>query len=320
MKLGAHTSFFVKLLVTLVLIAALIAFIDLGVFAHHLDNVRWAYVVGAGLCVLLAILLSAWKWGLLLRARGYPLPFGRLMRHYFVGLFFNNVLPSTVGGDAVRAWETAKDIDNTPEAVGSVITERLIAGIGLGLTAALGLPFLDDGASFVWLVALFLAINGSLAALLIVPKIADGVARSLIPSRADRLQSTVVETIRVVREGFSRPALVGTVLVASIVFQVFVAAVNYCLFAAFNVEVSLAACVLLTPMAFTVTMIPVSLSGIGVREGAYAFFFALVGVSTEAAVLVSLAFFVLVAIASLPGAIFFIKGRRTPKGALEDAA
>src|SRR5690606_2801011 len=97
----------VKLLVTVALLAALFAFLDIGQLREHAADLRWNQVGMAALVVLLAIVLSAWKWGLLLASRGFPLPMTRLLRHYFVGLFFNNLLPSTVGGDAVRAWATA---------------------------------------------------------------------------------------------------------------------------------------------------------------------------------------------------------------------
>lgn len=304
------SSWPVKLAITMALLVALFAFLDLGQLRAHLADLRWPQVAMATLMVLLAILVSAWKWGLLLAARGYRLRITRLLRHYFVGLFFNNLLPSTVGGDAVRAWATARDLGDTPEAVGSVIAERLIAGIGLGLTAMLGLPFLPNGLDFLGPALLFLAINLAFVSLFVLPRIASGVVRSLLPRSATQLRSAVLDTVQVVRASFTRPRLLGTVLLASILFQVIVAAVNYFLFAAFDVPVPLAACVLLTPMAFTITMLPVSLSGMGVREAAYAFFFGLVGVNAEVAVLVSLAFFVLVALTSVPGAFLFLAGRQ----------
>ena len=163
---------------------------------------------------------------------------------------------------------------------------------------------------FVGPALLFLAINLAFVGLFVLPRIAEGIVRSLLPREATRLRTAVLDTVRVVSESFARRRLVLIVLLASILFQIIVATVNYFLFAAFDVPVPLAACVLLTPMAFTITMVPVSLSGMGVREAAYAFFFGLVGVGAEAAVLVSLAFFVLVALTSLPGAFLFLHERR----------
>jgi uncharacterized membrane protein YbhN (UPF0104 family) len=95
--------------------------------------------------------------------------------------------------------------------------------------------------------------------------------------------------------------------------------VNACLFEAMGAPVSLARCVVYTPMIFTLTMIPISLSGLGVREAAYAFFFGQAGVGPSDAVAASLLFFIVVGLSSLPGAPLFAL-RRRGAGALEGAA
>jgi hypothetical protein len=252
---------------------------------------------------------------MILRGRGHPLPYTRLLRHYFVGLFFNNLLPSTVGGDAVRAWETSRDTGEVPEAVGSVVAERLIAGAALGLTAVLGLPFVRADLQLAWLVALFLAINLALVGLFVLPRVAEAVVGKLLPRRFAGPGGALLNTVAVVRATILQPALAGRIILLSILFQILVAAVNACIFKAMGVQVGLAECIILTPMIFTITMLPVSLSGLGVREAAYWYFFALVGVGQAEAVLASLAFFVIVALASLPGApLFFFNNRSAVAG------
>jgi uncharacterized membrane protein YbhN (UPF0104 family) len=96
----------------------------------------------------------------------------------------------------------------------------------------------------------------------------------------------------------------------SIVFQILVAAVNACLFQALGVHVSLAQCVIYTPMIFTITMLPISISGFGVREAAYWYFFSQIGVGQAEAIAASLLFFIVVGICSLPGAPLFVFGRK----------
>jgi glycosyltransferase 2 family protein len=259
----------------------------------------------AFLTVFAAIALSAWKWGLILRARGYLLGYPRLIRHYFVGLVFNNVLPTTVGGDAVRAWETTKDTSEYPEAIGSVVTERLIAGVALGVTALLGLPFVASDSRIAWFAVLFLVIDIALVALFLVPKVAEGAVGVLVPRRMAGFHAAVRDTVAVVRASLRNRALFLGVALASVLFQVLVAIVNACVFHALGVPVPLAYCVIFTPMIFTVTMLPISVSGLGVREVAYAYFFSQVGVGGADAVAASLAFFLIVGLASLPGAVMF---------------
>lgn len=309
-KAEDRRSLLLRIAISVALVGFLLWQLDLSDLAARITDFDPYWIAFAFLTVFVAVIVSAWKWGLILRARGYPLPYLRLLRHYFIGLFFNNVLPTTVGGDAVRAWETTKDTGEVPEAMGSVVTERLIAGIALGFTALLGLPFVDVSPKLLLLVALFLIIDLVLVGLFLVPKVAEGIVLKLLPPRFARLQSAVTNTVLVVRSTLKNPGLFIKITLLSIVFQLFVAGVNACIFKAMGVPVTLAQCVIYTPMIFTVTMLPISLSGLGVREAAYWYFFAQVGVSQVDAVVASLAFFIIVGISSLPGAPLFVLNRK----------
>lgn len=295
-----------RVVVTAVLCGLLAWRLNIMEFYDRLIALDVAWVGAAFLVVVIAIVISAWKWGMILQERGYRLSYLHLLRHYFVGLFFNNVLPTAIGGDAVRAWETTKDTGEIPEATGSVLTERLIAGVALGITAVLGLPFVDANYQVVSLVAFFLVLNLAAVALVLKPRIATTVVRALLPSRFSSAGEVVAKTVLVVEQTLRTRALFLKVFVLSIVFQLFVAGVNASIFEAMGLEVSLAACITFTPMIFTITMLPISISGLGVREAAYWFFFSQVGVGQVDAIAASLAFFVIVGGASLPGALLFI--------------
>ena len=91
--------------------------------------------------IILALLVSAIKWGILLRAQVATISLPYLFNTYLVGLFFNNFLPSNVGGDVARIADIAKRTGKAPEATASVIGERLISGLALALTALIGLLF-----------------------------------------------------------------------------------------------------------------------------------------------------------------------------------
>lgn len=301
---------FAKLAVTTVLIGVVLWRLEPSAVLARAAGFAPDWTALAFVAVFLAIWVSAWKWGAILRRRQRALPFSRLMHHYFIGLFFNNVLPTTVGGDAVRAWETSKDTGEIPEAMGSVVTERLIAGVALGITALLGLPFVETNARLVTLVVIFLMVDLALVALFLVPRFAEGIVSKILPPRFSRLNEAVAGTVAVVRATLKDRSLFLRVVVLSIVFQILVAAVNACIFKAMGVPVGLAQCVIFTPMIFTVTMLPISLSGLGVREAAYWYFFSQAGVGQMDAVLASLAFFVIVGICSLPGAPLFVLNRR----------
>lgn len=307
----AQRALWTRIGISIALVAWLGWHLDLSALSARLTTLDAGWISLAFVTVLAAVAMSAWKWGLILAARARPLGYLRLLRHYFVGLFFNNVLPTTVGGDAVRAWETSKDTGEVPEAIGSVVTERLIAGVALGITALLGLPFIEFSPRLCGLVGVFLLVDVALVALFLLPKVAEGVVSKLVPPRLAGLHINITQTVHVVRATLQNRALFVKVMLYSIGFQILVAAVNACLFKAMGLPVTLAQCVIFTPMIFTVTMLPISLSGLGVREAAYWYFFAQAGVSQADAVAASLAFFVVVGLSSLPGAWLFSVKRPT---------
>src|SRR5690606_7330008 len=84
------------------------------------------------------LLLSAWRWGLLLRAQGIALRFGTLTSSFLVATFFNNFLPSNIGGDVVRVADTAAAAGSKTLATTVVLIDRGIGLLGLVLVAALG--------------------------------------------------------------------------------------------------------------------------------------------------------------------------------------
>ncbi len=95
-------------------------------------------------------------------------------------------------------------------------------------------------------------------------------------------------------------------------FQIFVATVNFGIFRALGVDISLAECVVYSSVVSAVTMIPISISGHGVREAGYVYFFGLAGVAQGDAVVASLLFFFVVALLTSVGGPLFIarSGRR----------
>lgn len=149
--------------------------------------------------------------------------------------------------------------------------------------------------------------NLALIGVFMLPRLTEGTVRAILPRRWTC--DFVVQIIRALRATLCDWRIVVPVLGLSMIFQGLVAAVNAALFSAMGLDVGLGACLIFTPVIFALTMLPLSLSGFGVREAACAYFFAFVGVAPAEAVAASLSFFVLVAVVSLPGAPLFLLSR-----------
>ncbi len=264
------------------------------------------WLAGGALFVVVAMLISAWKWQLLLVAQGVSVPVQALFGSYLVGLFFNNFLPSNIGGDVVRVHDVAKRTGQGSAVAASVIAERLLAGVALALTAAGALLFSAEYTSQVGpSIGLALLVFAGLIALVMSSGVRRWLERTLPAGRAQvltRVASDMSDALR-------NRAVVLRVLVLSFVFQAAVVLVAWAGFVAIGVPVSLQACFLFIPIISAIQLVPVSLNGLGVREGAYVLFFGSIGVGRIEAAAASLLFGLLVAGVSLTGGALFAARR-----------
>lgn len=293
--------------------------LDLGAVVTSLRSLDPGWMVFAGIAVFASVAVSAVKWGVLLRRTGHVLGFWRLVRAYFIGFFFNNFLPTSVGGDVMRVWEAGRDIDDVPAAAGSVIAERLVASFTLALTALLGIPFVDMGegrTQVLVAIAILVAVAIALSVMFLSPKLGTGAMAGAMGARFASATDMVVSASKNVGLLLRQPRTVAYVAALSVVFQVLVAAVNFGIFRALGVDISLAECVVYSSVVSAVTMIPISISGHGVREAGYVYFFGLAGVAQGEAVVASLMFFFVVALLTSVGGPLFIArpGRRRDVG------
>ena len=260
--------------------------------------------------IILALLVSAIKWGILLRAQVATISLPYLFNTYLVGLFFNNFLPSNVGGDVARIADIAKRTGKAPEATASVIGERLISGLALALTALIGLLFSPQvSGQFApivgGLILFFVFVMGLFASRRAKRIISTVIRRLLGPKwfeRIGRVAGSIALAIR-------NPSTFLWALFWSFAFHITLVLVNYAIFIGLNINLPLISFVLYVPIIAAIQLVPVSVNGFGVREVAYVYFFGTVGVSSSGAAAASLLFGILVMLVSLPGGLIFASRR-----------
>ncbi|HEX2645438.1 MAG TPA: lysylphosphatidylglycerol synthase transmembrane domain-containing protein, partial [Thermoanaerobaculia bacterium] len=146
--------------VSAALIGWLLRRTDFAAVGHAFRAADLRFVVLALLLIPLGYLTSVNRWRLLLRAQGGDAPLSFLLQSLMVGIFFNNLLPSTIGGDAIRAWDTARAGVDRATAVAVVVVDRFVGLLALMLFAAVGLPLsgriaahVPELAVWVWAIA-----------------------------------------------------------------------------------------------------------------------------------------------------------------------
>jgi len=304
---------------SLLLIGLLAWRIDWWSLLAHLAHLDWRLVLaGLGLYVGIQI-LSSWRWQLLAHLLGLSGSLIRYIGWYFIGMFFNLVLPSSVGGDVVRVWYLGRAEHPAPRmgkrtaALLSVLAER-----GNGLAVLIVLACLALFACPVvlplWITLLTLSL-GTVAVLGLAGLIGLACWRRL--TRRE-LPAALAKFLA------SRPRLYGMVLGVLLYFEhpgtllaatglsVLVQAGNVVLHwmvgQAMGLEVPLLYYGVAVPLVALLTLLPISLNGMGLREAGMVLLLAPVGVSSAAAVLLALVCFAITSVASLGGAGFYLMG------------
>jgi len=283
-----------------------------------LPAVAWAAAIYAG-----GQVLSAWRWGLLVAPLGTRPPLRRLVEVYFVGMFANLFLPGTVGGDGIRALGVAREAGGGARGFASVFLDR---DVGLGgliafamaantvehFTVTLG----GEKVRLLWVCLVLLA--GWVGANLFLlsrrarRRVAGEEGGSGLGARLRAQVARFMGAVAVYRE---HPHTVAAAFLVSLAYQASEVACVVLL----AWSMGSPALALVSPLAFAVfipliavaTMAPVTVAGIGVRELAYVGLFAQVGVEKQEAVALSVAYFVVVVLASLPGGIvWLVRGSR----------
>ena len=115
-----------RLLVTLLLLILILYRVDWGEFRRIGGEVRHSLVVAGYLLNLLMVWINSYRWNVLIRSLGYWVGTFRLASYYFVAMFFNTFLPTSIGGDVMRVLDLSRHTRGRSAAMASIIVERLL--------------------------------------------------------------------------------------------------------------------------------------------------------------------------------------------------
>ena len=289
----------VKIAISAVLLGVLFANVDAGAVLRQVTRADLAPLAAAFAVLLALAVVQAWRWTVVLRAIGARLGLRQATLNVMIGLFFNQTLPSTIGGDAVRMWRAHKLGLELGQAVNSVMIDRLSALVALLLVATVGLPrlhtLLGAGGVAFWIMPAFI-VAGALgfAVLMILDRLPPAFMRWRLVAGLARLSADARRALVDRRFG---PAVV----LISLGIQISVSSSVWLIALALGLDVGWFDCLIMVPPVMLVSMVPISIAGWGVREGAMITAFGLVGLDTADALALSLVFGVIVSLVGAPG-------------------
>jgi len=308
-----------RLAVSAALIAWLLRRTDFAAVGEAFRAADLRFVGLAVLLIPLGYLTSVRRWRLLLRAQGGDAPLSFLLQSLMVGIFFNNLLPSTIGGDAIRAWDTARAGVDRATAVAVVLVDRFVGLLALVLFALAGLALSGRLAAngltnktqiTAWIFA-GAAGMGLAAALLFLPS-------RRLPALLGRLGGPFGKVASALFAFQGKGSVLVRAFAWSLALQGLVVLNAWLLASALHVPISLADFFLIVPLGLFLMMLPVSINGIGVRESSYAFFFRAFGVAASLGVAVAWLDYGLILLQAVAGgAVYAVFRGRTRQLAVE---
>jgi uncharacterized protein (TIRG00374 family) len=269
-----------------------------------------ALLTAAVLMTFVGIVLCAWRWQRTLVLFDAHVPMRTLTSHYLAGLFVGNVLPSTIGGDVVRVARGTNSTGSSEVSFASVVLERLTGMIALPLLVFIGFAArpsqLDVDHAWVALLVAGITLT-ALAVILVVaghPKIAGRYAEKENWTRFIQAIHLGVDRMR------RHPAEALYVLVVAIIYQLSVVISVLLIFRALDIDVPIATGFAYIPAVSMVQVIPLSLNGLGVREGMLVLFLHPMGISRASAIAAGLLWLFCTLVVSFLGAPLFALGSR----------
>jgi uncharacterized protein (TIRG00374 family) len=274
---------------------------------QSLQGAQLPYLAAALGLALAGMVVRAYRWKILLDALGLETSLSRLTVLYFIGMFFNNFLPTGFGGDVVRVYELAKHSVKPAEAVGTVLVDRATGLLVLFLMALLALPFS------------YRLVGPEVAAAIVILSVL-GWGGAVLTLKRDWLERwgllRLVAKIRRLEKVYESvyacgPKAAAGALLASLVYNVLLIAINYWIALSLGVRVSVWYFLAFVPIISFLLVLPISLSGLGLREGGYVYLFSQAGVSAPLALTMSLIVYAInIVTGSIGGVLYAIEGVR----------
>ncbi|HEX9700292.1 MAG TPA: lysylphosphatidylglycerol synthase transmembrane domain-containing protein [Acidobacteriota bacterium] len=295
-----------KLLVSLALLVLLVLTQDLGGVLSLLAGAADAWLALAVAVMFVEQSLTALIWQRLLAARGLHVGVLEVLRIYYLSIFIGTWLPSSTGPDVLRAYYLARHVDGY-DAVGSMLVLRFVSLLALGLFAVAGVGLVPAPLPPAALVLAWLLVAGSAGALLVgLTEAPRRAATAILQPLRLAGPAAVLGKLHAALHAYRRaPGELAVATVLSLIVQLLRIVTIYLAARALGIEVPFAPYLVLVPVTTMITLVPISLAGLGVREGAFVYFFSRAGMSEAGAFSLSLLVFGLSLVLWLVGAALY---------------
>jgi hypothetical protein len=297
-----------KITISAVLLMYLIQKVSFHTIASTLGAAHLTYYIFSIVLYIIAQPLRTLRWGLLLRIKNIHFSQLKLSGLYFIGMFFNNFLPTVMGGDVVRGYYVFRESRSHEAAFSSVIVERLCGLFVIVIIGFIASIYVYINSGFIPI----LTVSGSgcfMMLLLMIGFLYEPVFSVLsVPLRMFRKWGIGEKVNEVYQAILSYKNCHGVLLqcvLLSALYELVIIFIHYVLSIALNWGIPFHAFLCTVPVITIISMLPVSFGGLGVREGAAVLLFSHYGISAASAISLSLLSYSISLIAGAIGGILY---------------
>lgn len=266
----------------------------------------------AGAVLFISNFLGALQWHLLLNASGIRIPFHRTFRFYFIGLFFNNFLPANIGGDAVKVYDVSRIGGSVYQVVAVTVLDRLLGIFGLCLLASIAalLLYALQPAALLWLYLLiFLCCMIPAVGFYMFKPLGRILRRGVLLIKVFSLDRRMTHVLDHLGRFKGKKTLVSKLVGLSLVIQ----ALRICTHVLVGIAIGIPADTVIwvqffvfVPLLSLAMIPPVTINGLGVREGLGILLFATIGIGRTDAFMIEFSTYVISVVISFLGWLFFV--------------
>ena len=308
-QMSVRLIFPLKLAVTCGLLWLVMKDLAWDAVLDKLGQVSIGFVAIGLMVIVVQIILGSVRWFLVVARVAHEVPYPKIVRLFLIGLFFNQMLPSTVGGDGARAWFLHRAGTGLADAIKAVLIDRALGTLALVVLAMLIFPVLgrffpDPATRFALLAVCLLGISGIVLVICL-----SGPVSRLFPKIAllAHLHSFAVH----LREALTRPREAALLAILSFTIHGLTVFNLWFYGLSIGLELHLLDLAVLVPPMMLIAAVPISIGGWGLREGLVVTLLGVLGVEPESALLLSIMFGLGLLAASLPGAAIWLFGAKS---------
>ncbi|MBN1291788.1 MAG: flippase-like domain-containing protein [Candidatus Latescibacteria bacterium] len=310
-----YTRTIVKIVIPFIILFYLFSSLNLSLIKHNMLSTNIPIFAISFIFLCARNVVGAYRSKALLMYKGFPYSLAILTKYYFIGNFFNLFLPAVVGRDIARGYYLYTSSSGKKETISSIVVERFIGTSALVILSLfsvflafiLGLEIFDN--TVIKSITIIFGVSVVFFSLFFNRKTHD-IVETIIPSFARKKLDPAVKFIQDIFSYNRAPGILFSTLISSILFQIIGVLSTYLIAVSLG---SVQPCLyffILLPVIWLAGLLPVSINGLGIREGSFVFLFRSTGMSEEMAMTIGLLWSIQTIGLGLIGGLLFTLGKK----------